>query len=139
MVEHTVQNHAKPKLVRLFDKLVKILESPQNWVNFKIINRMVTVIRIALENRAKINGIHAERRYVFKLFANAREVSAEHVFTGWERIPIHKLPDRLVLCTTAKAVRKNLIENSVLGPIGKCHRNCKNLELSWQNLEYCIF
>ena len=118
MVEHAVQNHAKPKLVRLFDKLVKILESPQDRVNFKIVNRMVTVIRIALENRAKINGIHAERRNVFKLFANAREVSAEHVFTGWECRPIHKLSDRLVLCTTAKAVRKNLIENSVLNPGG---------------------
>ena len=118
MVEHAIHNHSKPKLMRFFDKLVKILESPQNWVNFKIINRMVTVIRIALENRAKVNGIHAKRRNVFKLFANAREVSTKHVFTSWERIPIHKLPDRLVLCTTAKAVRKNLIENSVLDPGG---------------------
>ena len=121
MVEHAIQNHAKPKLVRLLDELIKIPERSKHRVNFKIIDRMVAVIRIALENRAKVNGIHAQRRNVIKLFANASEVSAKHVFTGRESIPIHKLSDRFVLCTTAKAVRKNLIENSVLSPIGECH------------------
>ena len=100
----------------LLDQAVKIFKRAEHRVNFEVVHRVVAMVRIALENRAQVNGIDTEARNVFKLVFDACEVSAEHVLASGLAPPRDKLAYGMVTLRTAKAVRKNLIEDCVFNP-----------------------
>ena len=65
VVEYAVENNAQPELVRLLYETVEILQRAENRVYLEVVDRMVAVVRVALENRAEVDGIYAQSRDVF--------------------------------------------------------------------------
>ena len=100
----------------LLDQAVKIFERAKHRINLEVVHRVVTVIRIALENRAQVNRIDAETSNVFQLVFNAREVSAKHVFASGLAPPRDKLAYGMITLRTAEPVGEYLVEDSVFNP-----------------------
>ena len=135
VIEHAVQNDAHPELVHFFHEAVKVLQSAEHWVDFKIVHRMVAVVGIALENRAQVNRVHPEALDVFQLVLDTREVPAEHVLARGLGAPRHELAYGMVTLRTAEPVGEYLVENSVFDP-GRSEHCQKELIIGLKRLLY---
>ena len=122
--------------MRLLDQTVKIFERAKHRVNLEVVHRVVAMVRIALENRAQVNGIDTEACNVFQLVLDTCEVSAEHVLASGLAPPRDKLAYGMVTLRTAKPIRQNLIEDCVFNPRRSEHNSDFRIQSS--ELKYSI-
>ena len=105
----------------LLDQTVKILKRAEHRVNLEVVHRVVAMVRIALENRAQVNGIDTEARNVFQLVLDTCEVSAEHIFTARLTPPRDKLAYGMITLRSAEPVGEYLVEDCVFNPSRSKH------------------
>ena len=121
VVEYPVQHHLHAAPVRRVNQLAQRVVAAQHRVHHRVVVGVVAVVAGRLKHRAQVQGIHAQAGDVVQPLRDAQQVAALVAVEAGRLAPGLQVSRLGHAGAAGEAVREDLIEHGVLGPVGRAN------------------
>jgi hypothetical protein len=122
VVEDPIEHDSDVSFVRLVDQRPQSLVSPEERVDREVVVCVIAVVRGRLKDWTEVDRSDAESLQIVKVLDYPKQISTFEPVDSRRRVPRLEVGRLRYLRTDGEAIRKDLLEDRVVDPLGRCER-----------------